>query len=150
MFQGGTAHPLSHTNHCGEQRAADDSPNKIWRGRQWRALPEWLYFYKQLLFSLWFSSVGPFLSGLLSFLPKSQCVADCMGRMWKLGLSSLSSTALLSCLARVILRLLWQGSWVPAQGGVGLPGTLVFIPGVGWNICELYFPHVGLNRHSCY
>lgn len=98
VFQGGTAHPLSHTNHCGEQRAADESPNKIWRGRQCSGLPEWLSFYKQLLFSLLFSSVGPFLSGLLSFLPKSQCVADCMGRMWRLGLSSLSSTALLSCL----------------------------------------------------
>ena len=97
VFQGGTAHPLSHTNHCGEQRAADDSPNKIWRGRQWRAFPEWLCFYKQLLFSLWFSSVGPFLPGLLSFLPKSQCVADCMGGCGSL--AHQACTQLLSYLA---------------------------------------------------
>lgn len=134
MFQGGTAHPLSHTNHCGEQRAADDSPNKIWRGRQWSALPEWLYFYKQLLFSLWFSSVGPFLSGLLSFLPKSQCVTDCMGRMWKLGMSSLSSAALLSCLPSFFAScgkapgFLHKGAWVYLEASclsLELDGTSV-------------------------
>lgn len=36
------------------------------------------------------------------------------------------------------------------NGPVGLSLTLILIPGVEWNNCELYFPFCGLKRILCY
>lgn len=65
-------------------------------GKAWSSLPECLYFYKQLLYPV-VQFRGPVSLWVTELSDKgTMCLCDCIGTMWKLGLSSLSSPALLS------------------------------------------------------
>lgn len=109
----------------------------------WSSLHEWLYFYKQLLFSLWFNSVG-------LFLPKVCFVSvNALGQCGNLASSSMSSLASLSFLLSFFFPFRGKACVSQGRGAVGLLLTLMCIPGLGWNYCVLYFPLCGTGD-SCY
>lgn len=94
-----------------------------------------------------FESVGLFLSEFLSFLPKVWFVSvNSLGQCGKLALSSMSSLASLSSLLSFFFPFRGKPCVSPHKGAAGLSLTLMFIPAVGWNNCELYFPLCGTEQ----
>lgn len=99
-------------------------------------------FYKQLLWSPRFSSVGLLLSESLGLCQAGVlCVCGHRGTVG----GGLCYAWLYHCtvLPLVILPILWRGG---CKRTAGLSVTFMFIPGVGWNNCELYFPLCGTEE----
>lgn len=103
-------------------------------------------FRKQLLLNSRCHSLGLFLSGLLGFLLRAGFVAaGALGPCGKLASPGMSWLAPLPCLLSFFV-LCGKAGVSPCKGAAGLSLTFVFIPGVGWNNRELYFPLCGIKQ----
>lgn len=74
------------------------------------------------------------------------CFCECPGTMWKPGFGRHVFTRSRPCLLSFFFALCGKARVPPCKGAAGLSLTFMFIPGVGWNNCELYFPLCGIKQ----
>lgn len=108
---------------------------------------EGLCFHGHLPFGLLFRSLGLFLAEFCQRWFPPVHVLGCDGNPVVGSSSSLLPSRLYS-LSSLFCGMV--GFLFHCKGPMGLSLTLIFIPGVEWNNCELYFPFCGLKRIGCY